>query len=250
MKKFLSLLLSLLLVFCLAACGAEPTPTADKPDDTIEETATSENTDKEETDSLLTERLADIHVSQRVDEMTSTSTVTIENNGDYCFSASVHVTFKDSANKIVGADTIFVEDLSAGQDTYAKIALNSIDVQNFEYDFGSDVEFTEIESANAEAKDDDLSKKLAEEFEGSFGGAGRPEFATSWYKFVEDMAVYTSDNGGCAVITVNTDQQEDIDRIGNTVFANYVIGDTEDEFPFDSVKVINSDGVEVFFRAK
>lgn len=218
---------------------AEPAPT---PSEVVEVTPTpsavptmssADTTDK-------------IAVSMEFDEVLSQAIVTVENNSDYIFSGDIYVSFKNGDGTLCDNDTIFVEDLAPGNWTYARTDVDAAGPVTMEYKITDGAEFTEsVVSADDWQLDEAASASLAEEFEGSFGGAGNPEWATSWYHYTTSIEVFGGADGNKAVITVSDDTPQDSsDRIGNAIFANY-----SDDFGLVLVTVQTESGVEVFTKA-
>lgn len=101
---------------------------------------------------------------------------------------------------------------SSGSDKLTTSSLENQDINKIEEN---------ITKSEAEL-DDEKSKELSEMMEGSFGGAGNPEFATSWYKYIENLEIYSGDSGYYAVVTVSTDATDEAtDRIAHSVLANF-----------------------------
>lgn len=253
MKRIYALMLSVIMILTLTACGdsedvLESEQNSVEEQNSIEEQIQEEvqpEEPAEENPNVNDEDLLkDIVVTYEVDEMMQQAIVTIENTGSMTFDSSVGVHFQNSSGKSIGDDMIFVESLAAGNSTYARINLNEIDVADFDYNFNSP-SFEAGPASSGGTRDDAASASLSTEFEGSFGGAGNPEWATSWYHFVTDVSVFSSNDGSYAVITVSDDiDQESADRIGNTIFGNY-----SKDFSLVSVSVINSAGEELFLKA-
>ena len=138
---------------------------------------------------------------------------------------------------------IFVETLTPGNYTYARIDVDETEHITMDYNISSP-EFSEAPASTGGMLDEAASASLAEEFELSFGGAGNPEWATSWYKCVSKIDVFAADSN-YAVITVTADtDSESVDRIGNTIFANYT-----DEFDLARVLVVDDTGSTLFDRS-
>ena len=239
MKKFLSCLLSVLLIASLAACGRadeteQPNPEASPSASESDAAAAPEPVTDEDP------RLDLIVVDQKVDEMLSQSIVTIRNNSDSIFDGMIHVRFTTADGTSVGSDTIFVEQLSPGRDTYARIDLDATEGVRGAYEFGV-YSFEEMADSADPVLDEDLSAQLAAAFEGSFGGAGNPEYATSWYKYLTGVSVYTASAGNRAVVTVTPGDQDGIEMICKSLFWNY-----GDEYGLMSVEAVTEDNESLF----
>ena len=118
---------------------------------------------------------------------------------------------------------------------------------SFKYDFSMNYEFTEPQSvSNNQTVNEDWSAEMTEKMSGFQN--------TSWYPFIEEINVYNGDGERdalvIAIVSSNT-SQEDIDRIGNTIFGNFAFGTGADRsFDVISVSVQNSNGGELFLRTK
>lgn len=191
------------------------------------------------------ETIDKIDVTMELDAMLSQAIVTVTNNSTYIFDGDVSVYFKDVQGKTQANDMIFVEELTPGNFTYARIDLEDTSVvSTLEYRISDSATFIPAPSAEGGTLDETTSQQLSADFEGSFGGAGNPEYATSWYHYVVSVEVFDSGSGKNAVISVSDAATEEaIDRIGNTVFANY----TKD-YGIDSVEVKTASGNQVFLR--
>lgn len=256
MKKYIVTLGATIMIAALAAGCSASQPTTATPAPTPSVTAEPAPTPSEVVEvtptpsAVPTMSPADttdkIAVSMEFDEVLSQAIVTVENNSDYIFSGDIYVSFKDGDGTLCDNDTIFVEDLAPGNWTYARTNVDAAWPVTMEYKITDGAEFTEsVVSADDWQLDEAASASLAEEFEGSFGGAGNPEWATSWYHYATAIAVYNGESGNKAVITVSADTPQDAsDRIGNTIFANY-----SDDFGLVLVTVQMEDGSEVFTRA-
>ena len=185
-----------------------------------------------------------VSVTMKIDEALSQAIVTVTNGGQMALSANLHVRFYDANHTTVGSDTIFVEALPAGNFSYARIKLDSVSTITMEHKF-SHVELVEGSTSEGGALDEAASAGLTEDFSLSFGGAGNPEWATSWYKYAEKIEVYAAGNEKYALVTVKADSPKDgIDRIGNTIFGNY-----RDDYGLTSVRLVTPDGETVFTRS-
>ena len=188
-----------------------------------------------------------IEVTMELDEMLSQAIVTITNHSTYVFDGSISVYFKDAQGKTEASDMVFVEELTPGNFTYARINLDNVfSISTLEYNISDSATFVPAPSAEGGTLDEETSQQLAADFEGSFGGAGNPEYATSWYPYVVSVEVFDSDGSKNAVITVSDDSTEEgIDRIGHTIFANYT-----QEYGIASVEVETVSGEQVFLRTR
>lgn len=232
MKKSIKLFLALILCLSLVGCNGVPSASS-TPDPAVSD-------EQNEFEELL----SDIVIEMDIDQVLSQAVVTITNNSSMIFDGTVHVHFKNSEKKSVGDDSIFVESLASGNGTYARISISEADNIEMTYSIG-DYTFTEGYSSDSGTLDEDISQSLANDFEGSFGGAGNPEWATSWYGYVTKIEVFSTDTNRYAVITVNSDADADsIGRIGNAIFGNYSV-----EYELARVLVRDTDGNNVFDKS-
>lgn len=257
MKTLLAMLLCT-SALALAACNSEGNTSSSSvssnsstSDTSISESVSSISTSADSSTQELdrAETYDKIQVTMELDEVLSQAIVSIQNESNYIFDGSVSVYFNDSTGKQRASDIIFVEELTPGNFTYARIDLDDIyTVHEMEYRISDNATFVPATATDHGTIDEEASKQLSSDFEGSFGGAGNPEYATSWYHFATSVEVYDAPDGKYAQITVSSDaDSESIDRIGNTIFANYVYAKNYD-LDLVSVKVITEDGTQVFLR--
>ena len=90
-------------------------------------------------------------------------------------------------------------------------------VDNIAYSW-SDVEFTEspIKEAN-KTLDVDATKELTDDVHMNFGGAGNPEYKTSWYDYIEKIEVYTDGKSKWAEVTLNISESKKCDQIARAI---------------------------------
>lgn len=257
MKKLLAMLLCT-SALALTACNSEGNTSSSNVssnsstrDTSISESVSSVSASADSSTEKLdrAETYDKIQVTMELDEVMSQAIVSIENESNYIFDGSVSVYFNDSTGMQRDSDVIFVEELTPGNFTYARIDLDDVyTVHEMEYRISDKATFVPAPATDHGTMDEEASKQLSSDFETSFGGAGNPEYATSWYHFATSVEVYDSSDGKYAQITVSSDaDSESIDRIGNTIFANYVYAKNYD-IDLVSVKVITEDGTQVFLR--
>lgn len=238
MKRIVLAFLACALLWFLVGCG--DTTSAGSQD--VSSVAGSSSEDDSPN---YEEFLEDISVEAKIDEVLSQAIVTVTNSSPMTFDGTVHVRFKNSSNKSVGSDTIFVEELTAGNWTYARIEISETTNVEMTYTFDK-YEFTEGFVADSGSLDEDASTALAKEFEDSFGGAGNPEWATSWYGYVTKIGVFSADSNRYAVITVSSDaSSEAVEKIGNAIFGNY-----SKDYELMRVLVVDEEGNTVFDRSR
>lgn len=244
MKKLLSVLLAVLMLLTVAGCGASDHGADASVPATTEESESAPFQSSSDSSSYE-EFLENISVEMEIDRTLAQAIVTISNNSPLTFDGDVHVRFKDSSNKSVGNDTIFVEELTAGNWSYARI--NISETANIEMTYTiRNYKFTEGYASGSGILDEAASAALSKDFEDGFGGAGNPEWATSWYHHVTKVEVFVSDSNRYATITVGSDAgSESIDRIGNTIFGNY-----SKDYELMRVLVVDEEGNTVFDRSK
>lgn len=246
-NKVLSILLAGSMVMVLAACGKGA---GDIPAISHSASSVSDSSAVESSSSSLQQpaeadpALKDISVEMKIDEVLSQAIVTVSNNSTKTFSGNVFVRFYDLNKKLVGSGMLFVEDLPAGNSTYTRLSIDAVYNITMEYEILSPV-FSEGAVNDGGTLNEASSKALAEEFELSFGGAGNPEWAASWYGYVTTIEVHEATDGNYALITVKDGSPQDaVDRIGNCIFSNY-----SSDYSLGSVRIITSDGDTVFTRS-
>jgi len=99
---------------------------------------------------------------------------------------------------------------------------------------------SENEKQDSAKKDDDLSASLADFMFNNFGGAGNPEFATSWYANIKDLSVYSSGSAYYAVAVVDTTDDTKVSRIGNSIIVNF------DDVSLSYIMVVDDLGTVLF----
>ena len=252
MRKMVSVLLVCLMLLLGVACSADSsesstennTPSTTEQDENLNTEAEEQNAPQNEplsgADNPL---LDDIVVEMEIDAALSQGIVTVTNNGSMTFSGNVSVYFENADGDPVGDDMIFVEEITPGNQGYARIDITEVDDVTMHYSISSP-EFTEAPSADGGSLDEEASASLTEAFDLSFGGAGDPQMATSWYPYVAKIEVYAGETN-YAIITVTADATtEAIDRIGNTIFGNY-----SKSFNLSRVQVVDDTGAELSDRA-
>lgn len=244
MRKLFSMLLVCLMLLLCVGCGADSSESSieqDEPSNTVAaEQDSSPNASLNGSDNPL---LDDISVEMEIDSALSQGIVTVTNNGSMTFSGNVSVYFENADGDPVGDDMIFVEEITPGNQGYARIDIAEADDVTMHYSI-SNPEFTEAPSAEDGSLDEEASASLTEEFDLSFGGAGNPQMATSWYPYVSKIEVFAGETN-YAIITVSADATaEAIDRIGNTIFGNY-----SKSFNLSRVQVVDDTGTALFDRA-
>lgn len=233
MKKLFVGIIAALLTVSLFGCGAEQDVSrsvSEESSKTESVNIPSENEDSSdssgaESSKLEEKNLESIKVTYEdggtVDGKTK-MTVWVENTGEKIFTGDIHLYFYNGDHKKTGYDMIIVENLKPGQKTYCNIFTTPSESVEFKYDFSKLYKFEEDVTESGAELDDEKSKELSEMMEGSFGGAGNPEFATSWYKYIENLEIYSGDSGYYAVVTVSSDATyEATDRIAHSVLANF-----------------------------
>lgn len=157
--------------------------------------------------------------------------VWVQNNtDDQVFTGDIHLRFKNADNKSVGYDMIIVEDLEPQTETWCNIFCEPASEYTFEYNFAKEYSFTtsstsldgDDDGEEERALDSGLSDSLTKMMYDNFGGSGKPEFATSWYQYIEKLEVFENSDGTySAIATLNGGDAEAADRITNTIYANF-----------------------------
>lgn len=246
MKKALILLATLSLALTLSACSggsttSTPTPPAEiLPTESVPPVAASD-----ELELPASETFDKIAVGMKLDAILSQAIVTIENNSGYVFDGNVHVRFKDAKGDKCGSDIIFVEELKPGNYTYARIDISDASSGvTMKYTISESATFTEGAPGSGGVIDEETSAVILDKFVSNFGGAGNPDYATSWFHNFVKIEVFDADGEKYAVVTVKDDiNDEGIDRIGNTIFGNYA-----KNYELGKVTLVTESGTEVFTR--
>jgi len=229
MKKLSYFVFSLLLIALLSSCGKKTAPSSTQaPESSPVPTPTLGN-------------LEDIKVTSEVDNTLNQAIVTVKNDSPYTFTGDIHVYFYDLNDKQVGYDMLIIENLKAGNSTYARINLSKTPAPSFKYRFAQGYSFAEDAPASEGTIDEALSAELADTIEKSFG-------TTSWYKNIDKIEVYTVAENNYAIIIVNSSDEDIVSRIGNTVFGNYSQKYNQ-HFNLSRVIVQDSSGTVLFEKA-
>lgn len=238
-SKILSLVLAFYFVLALSACssgGNSPSPTLSPSPTPTTTTDSPDLPDSETIDKISVEMKLDATLLQAI--------VTIKNDSDYVFNGTIPVRFENNRGESCGDDIIFVEDLKPGNYTYARINLTSVSNNPaLYYDFLS-TSFEEGAPSSGGELNEDASAEITESFDIGFGGAGNPEYATSWYPSCVKIEIFNAENSAYATVTVKDDSTEEaISRIGNAIFGNYA-----KDYGLSKVTLITESGEEVFTR--
>lgn len=265
MKRIISVLLISMLLLSLPGCSNSSTPvvSASTPLDsqsvpssssstlvddptidnsTLVSSSTADSSTQNSDD--FAELLDDILVEMEIDHTLSQAIVTISNASSMTFDGNISVSFKNFSNNYVGTDMIFVEDLTAGNWTYARINISETENIEMTYNIVT-YQFTEGAAVDGGTLDEEASVALATAFENGFGGAGNPEWATRWYKYATKIEVFSAESNKYAVITVDPTADSDaIESIGNAIFGNY-----SKDYELARVILVDPDGNTVFDRS-
>ncbi len=134
MKRFFAITLALSLFLSLSACGSTAIEPQDQaaPEETedAKEPADVSATSLEDVDTTL---LESITVTYEMDETLNQALVTVTNTGASIFSGTINVSFQNAAGDSVGQGSIFIEDLTTGNDIDAKIDLSAMTNVEFSY---------------------------------------------------------------------------------------------------------------------
>lgn len=197
---------------------------------TQEEHSTADNTSKSEDISRDDENIDDNQLYNNLEKIELTYelqdildkkqkvVIWITNNSDKILSGNLRIDIKSRENHILAIDSFLIDDLKPGQKKYViMMADTTYPVDNIAYSW-SDVEFTEspIKEAN-KTLDVDATKELTDDVHMNFGGAGNPEYKTSWYDYIEKIEVYTDGKSKWAVITISTKDPNKSNSIGRAI---------------------------------
>ncbi len=215
MKKIFKYFIVLILILLLVACG--------KPEDITQPDGGNE---REDIDSIADieglseednkELLELIKVSYQNDF--PTAIVWVENKSDKIFTGDIHARFYSGGKSQIGYDMLIIEKLMPNGKVYARINLDSPDIVDFKHSFSREINFEETKKFS-NIFQDELTDALNDMMNRGFGGP--EEYAASWFENILKMEVFGDEGGYYAVATVNTDNEEYIDRITWTIFANF-----------------------------
>ncbi len=126
--------------------------------------------------------------------------VYVKNTSDRIFKGNVYVHFTNARGKYLGADTILVDELMPGRESWANV---SIDIYTGVIEMStyfSEVSFEEFDDITAEI-DDEATEKTKNSFRLNFD-------TTSWYSDVKSITVYA--DGQCVVESTSIDNNAGI----------------------------------------
>lgn len=224
MKKILLGLIIAVLAVNLYGCGAEkPIESSESSEPSF--VGSSESSVPESSEPKEDKNLESIKVTYEDGGSSNDQQkmiVWIENVGDQVFTGDIHLTFYNGDNKKIGYDMAILEGLKPGEKQYCNIFVVPSELIQFKYDFSSSYKFEGDATESGAKVDNEKSKELSEMIKSSFGGDGNPEFATSWYKFIENLEIYSGESGYYAVVTISSDATDEaVDRISNSVLTNF-----------------------------
>ena len=153
-------------------------------------------------------------------------TVFTKNTSDETFSGNVYVTFySHDGNDWLGSDTIIVDELFPGRESWADITVDKYDgTPKMTVDF-SEVSFVPIKETTAEV-DADATEKTKSSYYWNFDGV-------SWYNDITDIVVYTD---GTCIVTVKDNPTEE------GQFYAAAIWSCGNNYGVNEVRVVNNSG--------
>ena len=173
-------------------------------------------------------KLSDITVrfeADRIEGSRLLGTVFTENNSEETFEGNVHVYFYGADGKKLGNDTIIVDELLPGRESWANVSIDAYNgTPEMDVEF-TEVSFTPLEKTTAEV-DEEATNNTKDLFYWSFDGV-------SWYNDVTDITVYTD---GTCVVTVKNKTKEDGQFYAAAVWS------CGEDYGVDTVQVVDSDG--------
>ena len=150
--------------------------------------------------------------------------VYVKNTSDRIFRGDVYLYFTNARGKYLGSDTILVDELMPGRESWANVW---IDVYTGVIEMAvsfSDASFEKIDDITAEV-DDEATERTKNSFRLSFD-------TTSWYNDVKSITVYK--DGQCVVVSTSTDNNA---GIAATIWS------CGKEYGVKSVRVVDTNGV-------
>jgi len=160
----------------------------------------------------VTYELQDIH------EHKQKVVIWVSNDSDKILSGNLRIDIKSRDDHILAIDNFPIDDLKPGQKKYAvMMAETTYPVNKVTYSW-SNVEFMEPALKEAEKRiDEEATKEVTDVMNMNFGGAGNPEYKTSWYDYIDKIEVYTDGENKWAEVTLSVSEQDKCNQIARAI---------------------------------
>ena len=149
--------------------------------------------------------------------------VYVKNTSDRVFKGDIYVYFTNARGKRLGSDTILVDELMPGRESWANVWIDVYTGVIEMSTYFSDVSFEELDDITAKI-DNEATERTKSSFKLNFD-------TTSWYSDVKTITVYK--NGQCIVVSTSTDN--------NAVIAS-AIWSCGREYGVKTVRVVDMSG--------
>ena len=144
----------------------------------------------------------------------------VYNNSDKILSGNLRIDIKSCEDHILAIDSFPIDDFKPGQRKYSVIMADTTYPVDKVLHTWTAVEFTEPSIKETEKMiDNAATEEVMDDMYMNFGGAGNPEYKTSWYDYIEKIEVYNDGENKWAEVILNTNDPNISDRIGRTVLS-------------------------------
>jgi len=150
----------------------------------------------------------------------------ILNNSDKILSGNLRIDIKSREDHILAIDNFPIDEFKPGQKKYAVMWADTDYPVDKIVRSWSNVEFMEPSLKEAEKRiDEEATKEIVDNMYMNFGGAGNPEYKTSWYDYIEKIEVYTDGENKWAEVTLSVSEQDKCNQITRSILysADYLI---------------------------
>lgn len=160
----------------------------------------------------VTYELQDIHEKKRK------VVIWISNDSDKILSGNLRIDIKSREDHILAIDNFPIEDLKPGQKKYAVMWVDTDYPVDKIVRSWSSVEFMEPSLKEAEKRiDEEATKEIVDNMYMNFGGAGNPEYKTSWYDYIDKIEVYTDGENKWAEVTLSISEADKCNQIARAI---------------------------------
>jgi len=221
MKRLIFVMI-ICLAMILSGCVAIEKVSPEKVEDTSEVSAESQRSESgEETFETVQEDLKKIEIThelQDIHEHKQKVVIWVSNDSDKILSGNLRIDIKSRDDHILATDNFPIDDLKPGQKKYAvMMAETTYPVNKVTYSW-SNVEFMEPALKEAEKRiDEEATKEVTDVMNMNFGGAGNPEYKTSWYDYIDKIEVYTDGENKWAEVTLSVSEQDKCNQIARAI---------------------------------